>query len=261
MFAEWFLSHFAHKVVGVSEHTTENLRKYEHISSNRLETIYNGIDESRYTGSTDIAGKRKELGIRPNGPVIGLGVRLCEQKGISYLLRAMPRVIESYPDISLVIAGTGPLENRLKSEARELELDPHVFFVGKRADMHEILNMLDVYVLPSLWEGLPMVLLETMAAECPIIATNVGGNPLAVQNGTSGILVPPEDENALSVEIIGLLSDEERRKKYRCNAKSMFDEKFSARMMTRQYEVLYEEAYRGKALVPSGFRFFRKNKR
>jgi glycosyltransferase involved in cell wall biosynthesis len=239
MFAEWLMSHFASKIVGVSEHTSRNLMKFERISAKKIVTIPNGIYGSQYKIVVDKEKKKKELGIKGNGPILGVGVRLTEQKGITYLLKAMPKVIREFPDATLVIAGQGPLEPQLKREAVELKVKDNVFFLGPRLDMPEILKLLDIYVLPSLWEGLPMVILEAMASGCPIIATDVGGNSTAIQNRSNGSLVKAKDAQELSMEIIKLLRDKELRVKYVTNGTKIFDEKYSAEIMTKQYEELY----------------------
>lgn len=239
MFAEWVMSHFAFTIVGVSEHTSKNLRKYEKIAAKKIVTIHNGILGSKFGLSIDKERKRLDLGIKNRGPIIGVGVRLSEQKGISYLLKAMPGVIRSIPDITLVIAGEGPLEADLREEANDLRIGDHVRFIGMRLDMPEIIQLFDLYVLPSLWEGLPMVLLEAMAAGCPILATDVGGVSVAVETGVNGSLVKPKDAYSLENEIIHLLNDETLRKRYSEKGRKIFEEKFSAEAMTRSYERLY----------------------
>ena len=239
MFAEWMMSQFAYKVVGVSEHTSKNLMKYEKISSKKIMTIMNGIDESKHNVTIDKKKKRRELGVNQDGPIIGVGVRLTEQKGITYLLQAMPTVIEKYSDITLIIAGEGPLGNKLRSEAISRGIDKNVLFVGPRLDMPELLKLFDLYVLPSLWEGLPMVLLEAMAAGCPIVATDVGGNYMAVKHGVNGSLIKPKDSIKFSYEVIRLLKDKYSRMQYSKNGIKVFHEKFSADIMTRKYEKLY----------------------
>ena len=205
MFAEWLMSHFVYKVVGVSDHTSQNLIKYEKISRKKIMTIPNGIDGAKYNIVINKDQKKKEIGIKGNGPIIGLGVRLTEQKGITYLLQAMPKVIEVFPEITLIVAGDGPLENSLKQEAVNLGVDKNVLFVGPRLDMPELLKLFDLYVLPSLWEGLPMVILEAIAAGCPIIATDVGGIPSAVIHKKNGILIEPANSGKLALVIIKLL--------------------------------------------------------
>lgn len=239
MFAEWLMSHFAYKVVGVSEHTSQNLIKYEKISKKKIITIPNGIDGKKFNISIDKKAKRNELGIKNHGPIIGLGVRLTEQKGITYLIQAMTKIVKKIPDITLIIAGEGPLEESLKNETLKLGVNKNVFFVGPRLDMPELLKIFDLYVLPSLSEGLPMVLLEAMALGCPIIATRVGGVPKVIINGENGSLVEPKNPKVLGSEIIRVLSDSNLRKKYSKNGKKVFNEKFTADIMMRKYEHLY----------------------
>ncbi len=239
MFAEWFVSHFAYKVIGVSDHTSKNLMHYEKISPRKIMTISNGIDGSRFKVSVDKQRKKREIGIMNNGLVIGLGVRLTVQKGIIHLLDAMKRVVKCFPDCSLVIAGDGPLEGELKQKAITLGIDKNVRFIGRRLDVPELLSLFDLYVLPSLWEGLPMVLLEAMAAGCPIVCTDVGGVSTAITQDVNGLLVRPADPEALSSAIISLLSDEKKRKQFGLNGLKKFHDFFSADIMTRKYEQLY----------------------
>ncbi len=239
MIAEWALSHFAYKVVGVSEHTSANLRKFERISRAKIATIPNGIDGASFEIAVDRSAKRCELGILDNGPVIGLGVRLSEQKGITYLLKAMPEILRQVPGTTLVIAGEGPLEDDLKQEAANLGVASHVRFLGPRLDIPELLKLFDLYVLPSNWEGLPMVLLEAMAAGCPIVATDVGGVSTAVQNDYNGSLVASRDPLALAHQVTRLLKDEHLRSAYARNGRRIFAQRYSARTMTAAYERLY----------------------
>jgi len=239
MFAEWLMSHFAYKIVGVSEHTSQNLRKYEHISPRKIVTITNGIYGEAYKINLDNGKKRQELGINENGPIIGLCVRLTEQKGITYLLQAMPAIITKIPNITLIIAGDGYLKDKLEEEAVSLKITGNVLFVGPRLDIPELLKLFDLYVLPSLWEGLPMVILEAMAASCPIIATDVGGIKSSIQHGFNGSLVPPKSPEHLSSAIIQILKDENLRQKYIKNGLDTFNTKFTARSMTKQYERIY----------------------
>jgi len=239
MLAEWIVSKYAYRVVGVSAHTAENLSRYERISKKKIRIIPNGIDLLKYEISVDQVSKRRNLGIREKGPVIGLGVRLTEQKGIPYLIRAMPEVLQKFPDATLVIAGDGPMAPELKKETTKLGLENHVLFIGPRLDIPEILKLFDIYVLPSVWEGLPMVILEAMAARCPIIATDVGGVRNVIANGLNGSIVEPRNSSVLSAEIIKLLSNKALRASYTRAAHDTVSTKFSAETMTRKYEKLY----------------------
>jgi glycosyltransferase involved in cell wall biosynthesis len=239
MLAERAMSLFAYRVVGVSDHTSANLEKYEKIATAKIETIPNGIDGSAFDIPVDRTARRRELGIVSDALVLGIGVRLSEQKGITYLLEAMPTIVARIPRAVLVIAGEGPLEQDLKAEAERLGLGHHVKFVGPRLDVPELLKVFDLYVLPSLWEGLPMVLLEAMAAGCPIVATSVGGVPSAIETGVNGLLVPPQDPAMLAQAVVLALGDESLRRRLALAGKQAFAARFSAETMTRRYERLY----------------------
>lgn len=246
MFAEWLMSHYAYKVVGVSDHTTENLVKYEHITRKKLMTIPNGIDISKYDTEIDRDAKKNDIGINNSGFIIGMGVRLSKQKGITYLLKSMPEIINAFPDITLVIAGDGEERVNLEKETTDLNINDNVIFTGPRLDIHELLKLFDLYVLPSIFEGLPMVLLESMAAGCPIVATDVGGNSTAIKHRINGSLVESENPKAFAEEVIHVLNDEDLRRQYIEKSHVMMKELFSADIMTRQYENLYLKALKFK---------------
>ncbi len=240
MVAEWAVSHFAYRVVGVSDHTSANLSRFEKIPPRKIETIPNGIDSSMFDVAVDVEHKRHELQIPAGTTVIGIGVRLAEQKGICYLLQALPVIVRRFPQVMLVIAGEGPLAEELRAQARSLGLEPHVRFLGPRIDVPELLKVFDLYVLPSLWEGLPMVLLEAMAAGCPIVATDVGGISSAIEHGSNGLLVKPADPESLAQAIIRLVADPALRQNMARAGRRVFLERFSADVMTRRYERLYQ---------------------
>lgn len=239
MFAEWLLSHAVYRVVGVSGDTSKNLVTYEKISPKKIVTIRNGVDGHSYQAPIDTIPKRRQLGLPSSAPIIGLGARLTEQKGISFLLRAIPALLREQPELVLVVAGDGPVRGDLEGEAHRLGIASHIHFIGPRTDMPEIIRLFDVYVLPSIWEGLPMVLLEAMASGCPIVATDVGGNPDAVRHGYNGYLVPARDHSALASALARLVSDRALREEFGRNGRTLFEREFSAAQMARRYEQLY----------------------
>ena len=239
MVAEWLMSLFAYKVIGVSDHTSQNLRKYLKISPKKIRTVPNGINRSKYRTQIDKDKMKKKLGINGDGPIIGTMGRLVMEKGITYLLKAMQKVIMEFPNIQLLIVGDGAMKPYLEREAVDLGVHSNVIFTGSRLDVPELLNLFDLFVLSSISEGLPMVLLEAMAAECSIVATGVGGVPIAIKNGENGSLVSPKNPEMLASTIIALLKDKRLRDKYATNGYKIFKENYDARIMTKQYEELY----------------------
>jgi len=239
MLAERLMSHFAYKVVGVSDHTSKNLIQYLKIPARKIITIPNGIDGSRFADEIDKPAKRQELGIPGDGPIIGVGVRLDQQKGLTYLLQAMPMIVRQVPGTTLVIAGEGPIEYELKCQAAEMGLTGSVKWIGPRLDIPDLLKLFDLYVLPSNWEGLPVCLIEAMAAGCPIVTTDVGGVRTAIQSGYNGILLAPKDPQGLAKETVRLLLDSRTRQIYAANGRRLFEQRFTAEKMTRAYERLY----------------------
>lgn len=242
MVAERVMSTAADWVVGVSDHTVRNLRRYEWIPRRKLVTVTNGIDGDRYTAPVDAAAKRRELGIRPDAPVLGFAARLTEQKGLTYLLRAMAMLVNEFPTLTLLVAGDGPLRGDLEREAASLGLDGNVRFLGVRHDVPELLQTFDVCVLPSLWEGLPMVVLEAMASGCPLVATLVGGVSTAIRHGETGMLVEAGDISSLASALRAVLTDGALRARLAENGRRAFQMRFTARAMARQYESLYLKA-------------------
>ncbi|MDQ2639184.1 MAG: glycosyltransferase [Pseudomonadota bacterium] len=239
MIAERIVSTFAYRVVGCSEHTTKALARHVRIPRRKLRTIPNGIDGSRFENLPDRSAARAAFGVGGFRDIIGLGVRLSDQKGITYLIRAMPQILSRAPETALLVAGDGPLRGDLEREAASLGVARNVIFCGTLTDIPLFLAALDVYTLPSMWEGLPMAVLEAMAAGLPVVATDVGGTGTAVADGVTGILLPPRDVDALGSAIAGLLESPELRHRMGESGRQRFREHFKAEIMTRSYERLY----------------------
>lgn len=241
--AERFVSYLTTQVVAVSGHTAMELRRHQKIPARKIITIPNGIDASAYVdpgdGRFDVAAKRRELGLPERGPVIGLAARLAEQKGIIDLLEAMPILLGQFPDLNLLIAGEGELEDSLRESAAELGVLERTHFLGPRRDVPELYAVMDLFMLPSYWEGLPMALLEAMAAGLPTVGCDVGGVATAVRDGVNGLLVKPGRPKDLAAATARLLADPDLLTSYGQAAAKIFQETFSAEPMTRAYEALY----------------------
>lgn len=237
--AEHLASYAAFRMVGVSEETTAALRRYVRIPSHKLLTIENGVDDEPLQRDYDLAALRASLAIPPGAPVIGMIARLTEQKGVTHLLAAMQLLVRTFPDLVLVIAGQGERRPALEAQAGALGVADRIRFLGLRHDGAALMRMFDLYLLPSVWEGLPMAILEAMAARCPIVASAVGGIPAVLKDGESAALIPPADPERIAATVTTLLRSPETRDRYRAAARRIFDERYAARVMVRSYERLY----------------------
>jgi glycosyltransferase involved in cell wall biosynthesis len=213
-------------------------------------TIHGGNSLAQFRSTrVNVTVKRKELGLPPEGPIIGTVGRLVPIKGHTWLVRAVARVLVEFPQTCVVLVGDGPLLGELKDLAAELGISPHVVFLGTRHDIPECLAVLDLFVLPSLNEGMGRALLEAMAVGCPVVATRVGGIPDIVADGTTGLLVPPRDDRALAEAILTLLWDPSRRAAYGEAARRHVDGRFDVETMVRNIERLYDEVWQDKHLA------------
>lgn len=242
MAMERLMSHAYGKVVGVSAHTAGELRRHEGIALSKLAVIPNGIDGEWYRSECarlDRRRLREEAGLGGFQTVFGLGARLEAQKGIAFLLEAMPAIMERHPDCALALAGSGSLEGELKEKARALGVDGNVRFLGSYPQLLRFYPLLDFLVLPSLWEGLPLCILEAMSLGLPIIATNVGGVGDALEDGRTARLVPPGDAAALARAVTGFLDDPDAARALGRAGRAAFDARHDASVMVRAYLELY----------------------
>lgn len=249
MAAECFISHFLDHIVAVSEETRNNLIHFEHIRPGKISVVKNGIIGSQYDIQIDTISKKRELGLDSFSYVIGLGVRLTPEKGITHLIKAAPSIIARFPGTAFVIAGRGFLMSTLQEEVKKIRLENNFIFLGPRLDIPEILQILDIYVLPSESEGLPLVILEAMAARRAIVATDVGGNSVAIQHGISGFLVPPRDPQALSERICELLADPAKRAAFAHGAQARFYAEFEVTHMVNEYVKIYLDCARRRGII------------
>ena len=155
---------------------------------------------------------RMELGLAQDGILVLSVGRLVYQKGHEYLIQAMPAVVRHFPAVQAVICGEGPLRSQLETQINRLDLEAHVHLLGNRMDIVRYLCAADIFVLPSRWEGLPVALLEAMAAGLPVVATRVEGVEEVVQGDDQGRLIPPEDARALTESVLALIRDPEGRR-------------------------------------------------
>lgn len=238
------ISSRAYKVIAVSREVRTNLIRQEGIPAERIDIIANGVDEGLYNRPFDRHSLMARLGIPENRIVIGTGARLVYEKGLADLLDAAGLIKKKRDDFVLVIVGGGPLRGELERRAQDNGLNSHALFTGARMDFHEIIRLFDIFVLPSLSEGLPLSLLEAMAAQRAIIASRVGGVPEVIAHGENGLLVPPRSPTQLSKAIERYLDSPGHRAVCGRKALASFRAKHSASAMAEAYGLLYEQMMR-----------------
>lgn len=246
----WVQRPFARRadmVIGVSESVTQGAMRSYALKPGRYCTVYNStdLDAIDKAPASDV---RRELALSRSCRVIGFAGRLVEQKGLMYLLEAMPAVLARHPDCHLVVAGDGPLRAHLEERSASAGLSHHVTFLGRRSDIYGILKGLDVYVHPSLWEGLPMAVMEAMGACRPVVATAVDGTPEVVDDGKTGLLVPPRDAPRLAKAISAMLGAPERARAMGRAGRQRVEECFSYRASARRVEAVYEQLLRRRGI-------------
>ncbi len=200
-----------------------------------------GVDAGQFAASD--AATRAELGLRSDGPVIGTVCRLVEpKKGLSVLLAAMAALKQSGGDrdCQLLIVGEGPAREALEALSRQFNLSSCTVFAGTRRDIPRILPLLDLFVLPSLYEGFGIAILEAMAAGKPVVATTVGGIPEFVVPGETGVLVEPGNAAALAEAIGLLLRDPERANGMGTRGRARVLAGFQMSTVVRRHEQVYE---------------------
>jgi len=239
-FVEWLLSLITDRVICISEVVNRFANETQRINAKKLITIHNGIDDVCPVTEKRSSDLKKELGLPINHSVICTIAHLEEHKGLKYLLESASLLLASRRDISFLFVGVGALERKLKKLCVDLKIEKNVIFSGERSDIPEILFSIDIFVLPSLREGLPLTILEAMACGKPVIATNVGGIPEIVVDGVSGILVSPKDPEALFRAMDELLNDRAKLTKMGHHGERVCEESFSSNAMIEKIENLYD---------------------
>lgn len=245
---EKMLASGTQRIIAVSKALKEEIFKYEGIPESKISIVYNGVDLNKVHLDGDKLRVCKNMGIPPLGQLVGVVARLAPQKGVTYFLKAAA-LLKNH-QVNFVVIGDGPLRQHLEQEAISLGLENRVFFTGYRSDINKIMPVLDVLVLPSVTEGLPLIILEAMAARRPVVATKVGGVPEVITHGQTGLLVEAKDSHALADAIEQLISNKDMALYIGNSARKLVEQKFTLQQMADTTMNIYQELILKKGLTP-----------
>jgi len=221
----------------------------ERFGDEKVRCIHNGIDVGTIRRNVSATDWKKELNIGGNEIVIGTMCRLTPIKGLEFFLKAARIVRSQRSNTKFIIVGDGPLGSSLRTLAFEYGLSRDVFFLGHQDDAYGILQLMDIFVLPSLKEGIPMALLEALALARPVVATRVGGIPEVIEHDISGLLVTPGRGDELAESCIRLIDDYKLAQRLGATGRKTVEEKFSATFMAEKVANVYRElVFNGKEL-------------
>ncbi len=250
-FVDRYLARWTDRVVGNSQAVVDFYRDVIGISPGKLTMIASGIAADE-PPAVDPAAVRDELGLPPGCPLAIFVGRLAHQKGVVDLLSACDLLQHVVPDLRTLIVGAGPLQRRLEATARAFELtgSRRVLFLGHRNDVPKLLAASDVLVLPSLYEGMPNVVLEAMRFRKPVVATAAPGTTEVVLPDRTGLLVPLQNPPALAQAIRRVVADPDLAQRLGAAGRARVEAEFGVDLMINRFADLYESLARDKGIIP-----------
>jgi len=234
------------KVIAISAAVYEHLKNDLGVEDKRIDLVYSGIDVNKFSrefSETEIAKTKNGLGLSGK-TVIGTIGRLSPVKGQKFFMQAMALVLKTRPDVAGLVVGNGPEGPSIKSLAMALGIDDRISFIDSVSDTREALSSIDIFVFPSIKEGLGIALLEALAASRPCIASRTGGIEDIIKDRENGILVDVGDSGAIAAAILELLSDENLRIKIGSNGRRLVQSRFTLDRMAEDIMRVYKGVIR-----------------
>ena len=238
----WYLARHCKAIIAGSTEIRDDIIRWDHVSADKIELIPNTVDLSVSQSELTREQARQALGITQDQIVLGTMGRLEEQKGHSVLLDAMATLCKQYPQIHLLLVGDGRLRSKLEEQASALGISSHISFLGTRRDIGDLFRAMDIFVMPSLWEGLSLAMLSAMAANLPVIATRVGGVSEVMGNDEFGLTLEPSDPEALSQKIGQLMDDKQKREYLAEIGKQHVETNYSDAALVSRLQDIYRKA-------------------
>lgn len=245
MLIDKILFNWVDKIIAVSEKVREEIISSQGVNPDKVTTVHVGVDLKRFVKKKNDIRLQKRLKIEKEYLLVGSVGRLVPEKGYEYLLKAVEIIKPTIRKVKFIIVGDGPEMGKLKILSEKIGLSDKILFLGRRTDVPAWINLMDIFVLPSLTEGLPVVLLEAMAMRKPVVATNVGGIPEVITHMQNGVLVSPCNSQQLAEVLIDLLGNKSIRESLAREAQKTVEHKFNLEMMVEKTYNLYQEVLRG----------------
>jgi glycosyltransferase involved in cell wall biosynthesis len=239
----WFILRcFTNQIIAVSEKTRLHHLQVADLPTTKLVKLYNGVELSRFRRITteEILKIKGALNLPLNKRIITTVAVLREPKGVQFMLQALPTIIQKIPNVHYLIVGDGVYKSSLIELVESLGLQKSVTFAGHRTDIPDLLNCSDLFVLPTLIDALPTVLIETLAAEKPIVASNVGGIPEIVENEVNGLLVPPGEPLKLAEACIKILENKDLAREFTLAGREKVQQQFDVQVQIGKLIKIYD---------------------
>ena len=234
--------HIVDRILTPSHDLKRMLCEHPWIASESVDVVHNGVRVPPRPAEDEILRIRRELGVPEDVRVIVTAGRFSPQKGFSYLLDALPKVLQSFSDVHLVLIGEGELRGDLEHQIERLNIRDRVHLPGYRRDVPRLLGASDLFVLPSLYEGLPNVMLEAMAAGIPVVATSVNGVPEVVEDGVCGRLIPPKSGRHIESALCEFLGSWDRAREIGEAGRRRVESAFTVERMVDGVERVFQNA-------------------
>jgi glycosyltransferase involved in cell wall biosynthesis len=242
-FSKWKYRH-VDVFIAASELIAAVLRD-DGIAADRIEVVHDGVDV-RAIERHALVDAHAAFWLPAGAPIVGNVAALAPHKGQRHLVAAAARVVRELPDVRFLIVGEGELRDALTRQIKDLGLDRHVFLIGFRDDVLGLMKSFDVFAMSSVTEGLGSAILEAMALSRPVVATRAGGIPEAVDDGVTGLLVPPHDEAALAAALVTLLRDPLRRTQLGAAGRVRVEREFGVEQLVSGTAGVYERRRRNQ---------------
>ncbi|MBU0753839.1 MAG: glycosyltransferase family 4 protein [Planctomycetes bacterium] len=222
-------------------HAIREVMIRDKIPAEKISVVHSGIDLSRFEGIQGRSTLRKEFGLKEDTPVVGTVAHFAWHKGIEFLVEAAIAIRKKIPNVKIFLIGEGKLEGRIRDLVDKLDLHETIVFTGFRKDIPQVLDFLDLFVMPSVLEGLCTSILDALSSRLPVIGSEVGGIPEIIEHEKTGLLVPPRDPQALAAAVVRLLEDRALAQRLAQAGRQKVEKQFSIQSMVIGNRKVYEK--------------------